>query len=259
LTIREAIEQLFRYTDLSTDPIGRGGCGHIWRAYDLLFDRNVAIKTIDEVLLWDLGIKAKRSFVKEAQAGARLGELSRHIVKVYDLGIIENVPYFVMQWINPVEGRSSIDLSPDESGIVHSDIAPWNIVYDPSERVYKLADFGLLKIMERNVLSQASGSLLTGGRADFFPLTVRLGEEPISYASDVYALAVTLRALLEGIKFLTIGGDSILPTPGVIRARHDGNREAPPQVRQLLLRFIDGHTPDDNVHEFQAMLQRIPS
>ncbi|NRQ37117.1 serine/threonine protein kinase [Nonomuraea sp. NN258] len=282
-SVRDSLELLFRYDRFSDVPIGGGGFGQIWKAHDRLFDLPVAIKTINEASAWRMGTSAKRSFVKEAQAGARLGRRSRNIVKVFDLGMAEDIPYFTMEWIEPRSGHHGIDISQDmgrctlvraksiifdvldalvvahENKVVHSDIAPWNIVYDPSEQIFKLSDFGLLKIMQGAIISQGSGSLLVGGRADFFPRDVRSGVEEISYASDVYALAVTLRTLVEGAGCLTENGGAMLPTPGAIRVRHEGGRDAPPQLTNLLLRFIDSHTSKDTVQEFRDMLQRVPS
>ncbi|GIM73620.1 hypothetical protein Aco04nite_36230 [Winogradskya consettensis] len=280
---RQALEELYRYNTISDHPVGQGGCGQVWKCHDLLFDRVVAIKTISEFLSLSLNDTARRTFVREAQAGARLGRISRHVVKVIDLGMIRDTPYFVMEWIERPPGKSKIDLSGDvgavsvarmkkimfevsdavatahQSGIVHSDISPWNFLYDPAEKVYKLSDFGLLKIIEETLVSRGSGSLLVGGRADFFPQSVRAGAEPISYASDVYALAVTLRVILEGEGCLSRNGGKILPTPGVIPVRHEGGRDAPSQVRLLVERFVDGHGPGDTVIDFQRMLQQIPS
>jgi len=277
-SVRESLASLYRYDQISADPVARGGCGHIWRAHDRLFDRTVAIKTIDELLAWN-NESARRSFIKEAELGARLGQRSRHIVQVIDFGFAGNVPFFVMEWIEPRSGRSAIDISPDmgavtiaeaknimfevceavglahDEGIAHSDIAPWNIIYDPQARVYKLADFGLVKIIEPKLVSAGSGSLLTGGRADFMPITVLTRRESIGFGSDVYALAVTFRALLEGGDCLN---GHVVPTPSVIRVRHMGCSDAPPQVRQLLRRFIDEHTEEDKVANFLTMLQRIP-
>ena len=145
-----------------------------------------------------------------------------------------------------------------DGGIVHSDIAPWNIVYDGGTMVYKLSDFGLLKIVEEQLLSRGSGSLLKGGRGDFQPPYVRDDISRVGFAADVYALAVTLRVLLEGDGCLPHNGGQVVPTPGVIRIRRE-QRDAPDQVRQLLARFLDGHTEDDRVADFVQMLQRVPN
>lgn len=280
MSTAEALQTLFRYGDLSNRPIGRGGCGQIWRAHDRLFDRTVAIKTIDENLMWNSSVEARRAFIKEAQAGARLGQFSRNVVQVLDMGFATATPYFTMEWIDPRKGRSEIDISADlgavsmtgakaimfdvceavkiahKNGIVHSDIAPWNIVYDPNLRVNKLADFGLLKILEERLVSAGSGSLLTGGRANFMPANVLLRKEVIGYASDIYALAVTLRALVEGVGCLN---KVLLPTPPVIRVKQKGGADAPRQLQQLLARFIDDHTIDDNIDDFEKLLSRVPN
>jgi serine/threonine-protein kinase len=282
--VRDALENLFRYELLCDKPIDGGGCGSIWHAHDLLFDRDVAIKTIQDRLLANCPERAVRTFKKEAVAGARLGELSRHIVKVFDLGITEGIPFFAMEWIEPEkpEGSDGIDLScrmgafslakakaimfevcdalelAHKQGIVHSDIAPWNIIYDAANRVYKLTDFGLLKIVEECLVSKGSGSLLSGGRRDFQPPEVRQDYRRINRASDVFALAVTFRVLLEGDNCLSYRAGHLIPTPRVVGIRHE-QRDAPPQVYHLLSRFIDNHTENDAVVEFVERLQRVPN
>ncbi len=107
----DSLRKLFRYHLHADRPVNRGGCGHIWRATDLLFDRPVAIKTITEALRWAYPEKAVRGFRKEAIAAARLGEISPYIVRVFDIGLIEDVFYYVMDWIDPEPGFTLIDLS----------------------------------------------------------------------------------------------------------------------------------------------------
>ncbi|WP_157744989.1 serine/threonine-protein kinase [Micromonospora coxensis] len=264
---------------LDDRPVGRGGCGTIWAARDLLFDEKVAVKTVNESLALHGDPRVQRSFVKEAMVGARLGRLSRHVVPVTDLGVADDVPYFVMPWIEPWRD-GHIDISPlmgavslaqtktilfevaealavaHANGIVHSDVAPWNVVRSEGDHTYKLADFGLLKILESRLVSIGSGSLLKGGRALFQPPEVRQDISAVSPAADVYALAVTFRVLLEGPDHLRRGGGPH-PTPGVVRIRHE-QRDAPDQARQLLTRFIDRHSPDDSVDEFVQQLRRVP-
>lgn len=276
-----ALRRLFRYELRSDRPVGHGGCGSVWPAYDGLFGRDVAIKTIDEALVLKQRIKAKRSFFREAIAGARLSERSRHIVKVFDYGFAGDTPYFVMEWIASDRG-APIDLGDaigklslarakavlfevadalqvaHANGIVHSDIAPWNIVYDNAQRLYKVADFGLLKIVEERLVSQGSASLLQGGRMDFLPPEALDDIRNVTYAADLYALAVTFRVLLEGDSCLRQRNGRPRPTPGVIRIRHE-QRDAPDQVRQFLTRFIDDHTTTDTVADFVSALQRIPN
>jgi serine/threonine protein kinase len=138
-------------------------------------------------------------------------------------------------------------------GVVHSDIAPWNILYRESDDLYLLADFGLLKVVERDLLSVPSRSVLVGGRAAFLPPYARNNLDRVSPATDTYALAITFWNLLAGRAVLK-HEESV---PGVISIAAE-QRDAPPEVRQLLVRFVEEHTPDDNVADFVAALLRIP-
>jgi len=276
-----SLGKLFRYEVIGDAPVGRGGCGHIWRAKDLLFDRPVALKTIDPPLLWSDADKAERTFRKEAIAGARLGELSNHVVRVIDLGRADETLYFAMEWIEPEAKNTGIDASAlagnvslarakeilfhvsdavqtaHRNGIVHSDIAPWNIFFDSAKRLYKLADFGLLRIVEATLMSRGSGSLLQGGRLDFVPPSARSDISAIGYGTDVYALAATFRVLLEGFPRMS-ERFGLLSPPAVIRVKHE-NRDAPDAVRQLLNKFIYSYRPEQRIEEFVTMLQRVPN
>ena len=243
----DLLRTLFRYEVDGDRPVGRGGCGHIWRAQDMLTGHAVALKTISEILLWDRPDVAVRHFKKEAIVAARLGEQSPYIVKVIDIGAIDGTLFYVMKWIDPQSGFSSIDMAEragcitlaqakailmqvcdavstaHTAGIIHSDLAPQNIIFDPSTHNYMLADFGLLKIVEEVLVSKGSGSLLKGGRQNFFPPEVHSSIAALPKASDVYALAVTFRVMLEGFMCLNA---NIVKTPGVIRIRHE-QRDAP--------------------------------
>jgi serine/threonine-protein kinase len=277
--VLESLRKLFRYDIIGTEPVSGGGCGHVWHGTDLLYGRDVAIKTIAPELTWDVPEKAARTFQKEAVAAARLGELSPNIVKVTDLGVIDNVLFYVMDWLTPDVGYKKIDMGErvgkmtlatcksvimqaaeaisiaHENGIVHSDLAPQNIVFDVDKQCYLVSDFGLLKIVEEKLVSQGSGSLLRGGRRHYFPPEVLSDIRNVSKASDVYALAVTLRVFVEGASCLS---SSLTPTPQVLRIKRE-SRDAPDQVRQLLTRFIDGHTTNDTVEELISFLHKVPT
>jgi serine/threonine protein kinase len=267
-----ALRKLVRYQLLSGEPLFQHGQGAIWKAEDLLHKRDTALKEIRADLREDPA--AIESFRLEAAAGARLGSLSPNIVPVYDYGQVDGVFYFVMKW---VEGGSlanrcgrttlreaksilrqvsrAVDVA-HESGIVHSDIAPANILYDNVEDNYKLSDFGYLKIIDESLVSRGMNSMLIGGRAYFLPPEHRMIPQHINESTDVYALSLTLHALLTGTK-LTIGEDGKLKVPGIVRVRQD-NSVAPDEVRQLLYRFIEGRRDKDRIADFQAFLYRVP-
>jgi hypothetical protein len=77
--------------------LGRGGMGEVWRGYDMLLARGVAIKVLRERVLADGGLRAR--FEEEARHVSQLEHPS--IVPVYDLGELpDGRPFFVMKLIN---------------------------------------------------------------------------------------------------------------------------------------------------------------
>lgn len=266
---------LFRYDVESDQRIGAGGCGELWKGHDRLLDESIALKTIRDELATNP--RAVRSFELEAIASARLSRENAYVVPVRDFGRIEDWYYLVMDWIPPsIDGRPDISKlagrcslararqillhvskAADHAhrrGIVHSDIAPWNIMYREKDDRYLLADFGLLKVAYGDLLSVPSRSVLAGGRRAFLPPYAREDFSEVSAATDTYALAVTFWQLLSGDEVLK-HGDEI---PGVIRV-NSMQRDAPSQVRQLLVRFVESHDPGDSVPDFLEMLQRVPA
>lgn len=276
MTISQDLLSLYRYEVDTSRAVGRGGCGTVWRARDILLDQDVAIKTISPDHLDLTAARTERSFRLEAIAGARLSRSSRHIVKVLDLGRTGATLFFAMEWIEPM-CRGRVDVSnmigasslaearrvvlhaceaawtAHGAGVVHSDIAPWNIVYDASMDVYKLADFGLLRTLE-NAFFSASGSLLQGGRLAFLPTYARTNIDLVSAASDVYALAVTLWTLISGESVQRRTSDEV---PRVVRVVHN-QRDAPYEIYRLLTRFVSDHRTTDSVAELREALLALP-
>ncbi|MFC0847583.1 protein kinase [Streptomyces noboritoensis] len=275
MTFDHLLSELFRYTIQSRRPLHSGGCGDLWRAHDRLFGEDVAIKTIRSDLTTQALAKAQASFAAEAIVAARLSRKCLNIVPVRDLGRIDSTLYFVMDWIDAGEAKSAdishlighssmatakqillhaceaVGLAHSE-GIVHSDIAPWNIMHDKSSDIYLLADFGLLKVAESNLISIPSKSLLQGGRLAFLPHYARRDIGRVSYATDVFALAVTFWSLLDPQALRHEDR-----TPPVVRVVRD-QIDAPPEARSLIARFIEGHTETDSVSQFLSYLHRVP-
>lgn len=268
-----------RYEALSAAPVGQGGCGVVWAAYDRLFGQRVALKLLQPSILERMPTSSLRSFWKEAQAGARLGQLTPHVVQVLDYGFVDGQPFFTMEWLEPKVG-ASLDASSligmstvgeavglavqvatalevaHRSGVIHSDVAPWNILCPQAGQV-KLSDFGLLAVVENSILSEASGSLLKGGRADFQPPEVRLSITNLTMSADVYALAVTLLVLLVGDEVLpSRAGHAIDISDGLLVRKEQ--RVTPSSLVSLLRRYICDHTESDTVTEFARDLERVP-
>ncbi len=185
--------------------LGHGGMGVVYRGFDLLLARPVAIKMISSS---NLGNEARTRLLAEARAVARLNH--PNIVTVYDAIESEGTPCIVMELVEggtlrsiPFPGvRQSIEYARQLSaalvhaharGIIHRDIKPDNVLISPGGLV-KLNDFGLARRMDTPRVTDAG--LLIGTFAYLAPELIQ-GDDP-SPQSDLYALGVLLYELLTG-------------------------------------------------------------
>jgi serine/threonine protein kinase len=76
--------------------LGRGGMGEVWRAFDTVTERTVAIKVLPIHLADDNAFQQR--FRREAKAAAGLDE--PHVVPIFDLGEIEGRLYVDMRLVN---------------------------------------------------------------------------------------------------------------------------------------------------------------
>ncbi|MFJ8633959.1 serine/threonine-protein kinase [Streptomyces sp. NPDC093568] len=194
-----------------SESIGRGGMGEVWRAYDEMLARQVAVKLL---LPQDSDPTATSRFRLEAQTAARIDH--PNVVGVRDFGEHDNQLYLVMEL---VEGDSLAHLltvsgaQPAErvariaaqaaaglaaahrQGIVHRDIKPGNLLLD-ADGTLKIGDFGIARFMDDpGAALTATGQIV--GTSLYLAPERALGR-PAGPASDVYALGCVLYQLLTG-------------------------------------------------------------
>ncbi len=186
--------------------IGIGGMANVYRCTDTLDDREVAIKILkDEFLNNDEFI---RRFKNESKAIAMLSH--PNIVKVYDVSFGDMIQYIVMEYIDGITLKEFIERQgvlewkeallfttqvlralqhAHESGIVHRDIKPQNIML-LQDGTIKVTDFGIARFSDkatRTMTDQAIGSVhyiapeqargdVTDGKTDIYSVGVMLYE-----------------------------------------------------------------------------------
>ena len=150
--------------------------------------------------------------------GKVLAELDHpHMARVYDLGVHENRPYLVMEYVRGrnlwqrVEAqrltpREAVELVAKVSralhvahvrGVVHKDIKPENIVIDQSGEP-RLIDFGLAKLQDAWTRGAEEPGAIGGTIAYIAPEQARGETNRVDQRSDIFALGAVLYWLLVG-------------------------------------------------------------
>jgi serine/threonine protein kinase len=189
--------------------LGRGGMATVYRAYDPLFDREVALKVLPREMLHDPQFRTR--FDRELKIVAGLEHPA--IVPVYDVGEEDGQPYFVMRYMSGgslageiEKGRFSLEdaariiekvaqglTHAHKKGIVHRDLKPDNILFDNTGAPF-ISDFGVAKLTEST--SSLTGSGVIGTPAYMSPEQAQ-GVD-IDSRSDVYGLGVIVYQMLSG-------------------------------------------------------------
>jgi tRNA A-37 threonylcarbamoyl transferase component Bud32/dienelactone hydrolase len=249
------------------EKLGEGGMGVVYLARDTLLERKVAVKVLRRDVL---GSQDRRQrFLREARAASALNH--PHIVTVHDVGrdSTGERDFIVME---RVEGgsldarlhatRLAVDEALDlaiqvadglaaahESGIVHRDIKPGNILITKNGEA-KLADFGLAKLTGTGpaddeaetltgALPTAAGAVL--GTAAYMSPEQAEGK-PVDARSDVFSFGSVLYEMLTGQR--PFGGDSSITTRMAIVSKTPApprslRADVPPTLERLVLRCLE--------------------
>ncbi len=202
--------------------VGRGGVGIVYRAYDLVTERYVALK----VIAADAGVAPKEE-VRLRREGELLAGLDHPgIVKIVSSGMLEDstLPYVAMEWLDgedvaarqrrdPLSLPQVVELArlvttalaaAHDGGVVHRDIKPGNIFLvssphpDATELDVspKLVDFGVAMTEDIHITVTNTGDVV-GTPAYMAPEQAR-GDAPVDARSDIYSLGATLFELVAG-------------------------------------------------------------
>ncbi len=250
------------------EEIGRGGMGVVYRARDTRLDRTVALKRLPEGLRRHHP-RALQFFLREAQSAARLNH--PNIVTLYDADQQDGQFFITMELLEGQPLQTILhergQLSPSnvlgiarqtcrgldyahEQGVVHRDIKTANL-FVTTERVVKIMDFGLAKVLEE---VRGATTLVSGTPYYMSPEQV-LGQD-VDHRSDLYSLGVMLFELATGRVPFDTGEvayhhrHSPAPDPRSLRP------DLPDDLAELILRLLSKN-PDDRMQSAGEVLDAL--
>jgi len=200
------------------EPLSSGGMGQVWRGFDTVLDREIAVKRIrrDVVCTAEQADEFAKRFHREARITARI----RHhgVPQVFD-ALLEppfDQVYLVMElvhgtplhhfidparplpigWVGAVAAQICTVLSHAHAiPVVHRDLKPDNVMLCPDGTV-KLLDFGIAAILRPNITRITSTGTPIGTRHYMSPEQILGGQ--IAPYTDLYALGCLLHELFSG-------------------------------------------------------------
>ncbi len=192
--------------------IGVGGMAYVYKAYDCIDDRTVAVKILKDEFLHNE--EFTRRFRNESKAIAILNH--PNIVKVLDVGFGEHLQYIVMEYIDGITLKEYLDQRKDmrwkeavhftmqilralqhahDKGIVHRDIKPQNIML-LSDGTIKVTDFGIARLSRNELRATVEGEKAIGSVHYISPEQAR--GEITDEKADLYSVGVALYEMLTG-------------------------------------------------------------
>ncbi len=190
--------------------IGQGGMAYVYRAYDRIENRWVAIKILREELSDNSDFL--RRFRNESKAIAVLSH--PNIVKVYDVSFGDRIQYIVMEYVDGITLKQYIEQQGEikwrealyftvqilqalqhahERGIIHRDIKPQNIMLLEDGSI-KVMDFGIARFTQAETQTMTDKAI--GSVHYIAPEQARGGH--INDKADIYSVGVMLYEMLTG-------------------------------------------------------------
>jgi eukaryotic-like serine/threonine-protein kinase len=244
--------------------VGSGGMSSVYRAHDRLLERTVALKILHEQFTRDDDYVER--FRREARAVAQLAH--PNIVTVIDRGEQDGRQFIVFEYVDgmnlkelmtregPLSPREAIELAlqvarglsfAHESGLVHRDVKPQNVLLDADGRA-KVTDFGIAHAVD------VDGMTITGtimGTSNYIAPEQARGQ-PVDEQTDVYSLGCVLYELLAGD--VPFDGDNFV----AVAMRHVNDpvpsvRDVRPDVPPRLDWAIQQAMAKDHDERFESM------
>ena len=206
IKINEIIDDRYKIIE----SLGEGGMAIVYKAHDLINDRDVALKMLKQETAANKENLSR--FDREARAAASLNH--QNIVKVVNVGTYNGLPYMVNEFVNGQNLRQVLDvrgkfsfmeacdimyqlcsavLYAHNHGVIHRDIKPQN-VFLTTDGTIKLGDFGIATFQNG---SHVTRSEMIIGSVHYIAPEVADGN-PASVRSDIYSMGITFFELITG-------------------------------------------------------------
>ena len=195
------------------ERIGRGGMAEVWKAHDVLLDREIAVKVLFPENASDPNFVER--FRREAQSAAGLNH--PNIVSVYDWGQHGSTYFMAMEYVpgntlaQLIRRHGKLKAEPaariavqvadalsfaHRNGVVHRDVKPANILIT-DDGTAKVADFGIARAIDAGHDEGLTQDGAVMGTATYFSPEQAKGEgaDP---RSDLYSLGIVVYEMLAG-------------------------------------------------------------
>ncbi len=251
--------------------LGIGGMAVVYRAYDTIDDRIVAIKILKDEYLHNQ--EFIRRFKNESKAIAVLSH--PNIVKVYDVSFGDRIQYIVMEYIDGITLKEYLDQQHQirskeaihftiqilralqhahEKGVVHRDIKPQNIML-LKDGTIKVTDFGIARFSHsetRTMTDKAIGSV-------HYIAPEQARGDVTDEKADIYSVGVMLYEMLTGqLPFDSDNAVSvaIMQLQSEPRPPHEINPSIPEGLEEIVLHAMEKN-PAKRYQSAAEMLQDI--
>ena len=220
--------------------LGSGGMGRVYRAYDDVLERRVALKILEK----EESAEASARILQEARAAAALDH--PNVVSIYEVGEAGGLPYLAMeyvsgsslrQWIGtPIafgaRMRILLDVaralaSAHEARLVHRDVKPENVMIR-SDGVVKVLDFGIarknVRVDPLGATAHATAPHPVAGTIAYMAPEQMRGEN-VDARADQFSWSVLAFELLVGIRPWAGEGIELIAAMLSVDPEHVGQRD----------------------------------
>ena len=261
-----------------TQAISTGGMGQVWRGYDSVLDRDIAVKLIRPDLAGgDDRDELIGRFRREARVTARIEHPG--VPAVYDAAFDEHADrlFMVMQLVHGVSltdmlaerGPLPVDWAVSVAAqicavlshahavpVVHRDLKPGNVMV-ATDGAAKVLDFGVAAVLRSDVTRLTATGRVAGTRPYMSPEQIR--NTPVTPRTDLYGLGCVLHELLAGRRAFDADDELALmyqhleaePVP-----LRELRAEVPADLEALVLDLL-AKEPDDRPVDAWAVFRRL--